>query len=290
MMQFGWKRCEQGSWVSQSSSIVDGPPHPDSSAGLGPGAAAAAAAAAAPSEGASFSRGSPPPPPPPAPLPSPGGLAAHRSDPSPSPSLSPFFSAACASSGQVRASASATPSGFSSSFASSFRSSLLSSGATCWSSIWSLRYGPREEGLPAFSLPVAIAVANDADDDDEGNCAATFADDDEGAIGSTTKSSLQEEEGERLEGEGEGRSVDPAPHLQMGHDGCEQIMSRVTVTARSLLSITVVSFFVFCELCAVMRLLAVWKARCRCSNSSRNCGRTGQQTQRHRTLGKQRNT
>lgn len=48
-------------------------------------------------------------------------------------------------------------------------------------------------------------------------------------------------------------------------------MSRVTVTARSLLSITVVSFFVFCEFCAVMRLLAVWKARCRCSNSSRNC-------------------
>ena len=57
----------------------------------------------------------------------------------------------------------------------------------------------------------------------------------------------------------------------MGHDGCEQIMSKVTVTARSLLSITVVSFFVFCELCAVMRLLAVWKARCRCSNSSRSC-------------------
>jgi len=31
----------------------------------------------------------------------------------------------------------------------------------------------------------------------------------------------------------------------MGHDGCEQIISRVTVTTRSLLSITVVSFFVF---------------------------------------------
>jgi hypothetical protein len=111
-----------------------------------------------------------------------------------------------------------------------------------------LRYGPREEGLPAFSLPVAIAVANDADDDDEGNCAATFTDDDEGAIGSTTKSSLQEEEGRGRRGkrlEGEGRSVDPAPHLKMGHDGCEQIISRVTVTTRSLLSITVVSFFAF---------------------------------------------
>lgn len=117
MMQFGRKRCEQGSWVSQSSSIVAGPPRPDSSAGL--------------------------------------------------------------------------------------------------------------------------------TDDDEGNCAATFPDDDEGAIGSTTKSSLQEEEGRGRRGkrlEGEGRSVDPAPHLQMGHDGCEQIMSRVTVTARS---ITVVSFFAF---------------------------------------------